>query len=263
MDYVSAKALHEARIIVSKHSSVYCETRGKRTIEVQSEGWTAHYSPQEIKIMPKRYPRPQDNAYSRARRVFPEGVSWHYYSNPSKEYVGLMTARGQEYYLVPKDGLRLRRVGEIYEVLNPVQDYRVVVDRKLSAEARSDAEIATFFEYVSNIWDMLTVDCIPQGFKAHGGNAQPNMSDKASWFNFVVQAKWWNMYNPRSRWGGWYSQKPNRHPNNKDTTLLALRKNLTSVALAFSATPQSPDAMHHNEHWKHIDALREAGKLGE
>ena len=262
MKYVEAKALQEASAIVSKNYGVTATERGARTVEVYHHGWSVHLSPQETRIMPKRGARPQDNSFARGwGKVFPEGISWHYYSSPSKEYVGLMTARGQEYYIVPKDGLRLRRVGEVYEVLNPVQDYRVVVDRKLSAEARSDEEIATFFEYVSNIWDMLTVDCIPQGFKASGDNAQPKMNDKASWFNFTVQAKWWAMYNPRSRWGGWYSQKPNRHPNNKDTTLSALRKNLTSVALAFSATPQSPDAMHHNEHWKHIDALREAGRL--
>jgi hypothetical protein len=262
MNYVEAKSLMEAQDVARKYQGIYSSRVSDRACRVERAGWSCVYSPQELRVMPKRGARPQDNTdrYN-PQKVLPEGVTWHYYSNPSKEYVGLMTAKGQEYYIVPRDGLRLRRVGEVYEVLNPVQDYRVVVDRKLSAEARSDEEIATFFEYVSNIWDMLTVDCIPQGFKASGDNAQPKMNDKASWFNFTVQAKWWAMYNPRSRWGGWYSQKPNRHPNNKDTTLSALRKNLTSVALAFSATPQSPSSMHHNEHWKHIDALREAGRL--
>lgn len=261
MKYVEAKALQEASAIVSKNYGVTATERGARTVEVYHHGWSAHLSPQESRIMPKRGARPQDNSFARGwGKVFPEGISWHYYSNPSKEYVGLMTAKGQEYYIVPKDGLRLRRVGEIYEVLNPVQDYRVVVDRKLSAEARSDEEIATFFEYVSNIWDMLTVDCIPQGFKAHGDNALPNMNEKESWFNFVVQAKWWDIYSTRSPYR-WYSQKPKYRPNDKDTTLTRLRKNLTSLSLAFSATPQSPSSMHHNEHWKHIDALREAGRL--
>lgn len=263
MNYVEAVALQEASAIVSKNYGVTATKRGARTVELYHHGWGIVLSPQEIKIMPKRGARPQDNSFSRGwGKIFPENTSWHYYSSPSKEYVGLMTVRGKEYYIVPKDGLRLRRVGEIYEVLNPVQDYRVVVDRKLSAEARSDEEIATFFEYVSNIWDMLTVDCVPSDFKATRENQRPNMNDKASWFNFVVQAKWWSPTNPRSPYA-WYQSKPKRFPNDKDTTLAKLRKNLTSLSLAFSATPQSPDAMHHNEHWKHIDALREAGKLGE
>lgn len=200
------------------------------------------YSPQEILIqpMPHTYDLYYDSAY------LPTGVTRTLTKSPNKEYISFKDAKGVDrYYLIPEEGIRLKKKGGTYIVTNPVQDYSISVDRALARKAREDAE--ELIEYVTLLWNVL-IDTPPEHERPNHKpdmEAMPSKDQKEEWFQFLLAAKY-----PRYDYGwtlGTLQQK--------------IRDKCTKDALAYAVEPVPTTRMDHTQHWKMLDALRAAGRL--
>lgn len=215
------------------------EPVGKRSYEV---GWGIIYSPQEIKIPGHR--SVNDSGYSHRR--LPVGVTRILTKSPRKEYISFVDAQGTtRYYLIPEDGIRLRKKNGTYTVTNPIQDYSISVDRAAAKKAREDAE--ELIEYVTLLWNVL-IEAPP--YNERPGTTpdiddMPSADRKEEWFNFLLAAKY-----PQNGYG-WAL-----------TTLLQkIRDKCTKDALAYSIEPVPTTRMDHTEHWEMLETLRAAGRL--
>lgn len=198
------------------------------------------YSPQEILI--KSRPDINDGWYP--DNTLPAGIERTVTVSPRKEYISFVDAGGtKRYYLVPKEGIRLKKKGGSYKVVNPIPDYSIYVDRALAKKAREDAE--ELIDYVTTLWNVLIE---PPDHRPHSVpdiDEMPSADNKEAWFDFLVGAKY-----PRDGYSWALS-----------TLTQKIRDKCTRDALAYAVTPVPDTRMDHTAHWGMLDALRAAGRL--
>lgn len=243
LEYQTLVDIYKAREFLQKYSSLSAiEKRNDRTYSV---GYVT-YSPQEILILPREDLKP--DWYP--EEALPKGVSRHWFRSPNKEYISFPDGTGvRHYYLIPKDGLRLRKKNELYIALNPIQDYSIRVDRAAAKKAREDGE--EFIKYITTIWNMVM--CPPDNERPKTSvdfENLPDYEDKDGWFRFLLQAKY-----PRP----WYGVRSYQ----LSTVTQKIRNKFTREGLAYHITPVPTTRMDHTEHWGQIENLRKAGKLDE
>jgi hypothetical protein len=242
LDYKTLADYAKARALIDKiesenlsRNTIWIEQSGDRTCQVGR----VRYSPQEILILPDRS---RDDWYP--SYILPHGISRILTKTPNKEYIYFDDSQGvKRHYLVPEGGLRLRKRGSSYEVINPVQDYSISVDRTAARKAREDVE--EFINYIRTIWNVVM--CPPYNERPYSRNLDslPDYDDKDAWFQYLLGAKY-------PKYGGSLTL---------DTVLQKIRNKKTQEALAYHVVPVPDTKMDHTEHWYMIDALRAAGKL--
>jgi hypothetical protein len=242
LDYPTVKKLYDAQQLIASYGHLPIEKTGDRAYQIRG-GWLTgniSYSQQEFTIKPSFAYRSEDVRHLLTK--YPVNVGRVYYHRPSKEYISFKDGAGVlRYYVMPPDGLRIQRDGSGYKAVNPVRDYRIVVDRTAAKEARKPAE--DLIKYVTLLWEMIPPP--PEDERPwYVPETIPDVDDRISWQDFLKAAKYAHM-------GPWALS----------TTQQKLRAHFTAESLAYKVTPVPDTETDHTEHWDKLSELRRAGKL--
>lgn len=250
LDYALAKKIFEAEEFLRQYKEnyttydqAYFTQLGKRTVEVETRGFRAQYSQQEIRIFPrgKSY-----RAYSleQADLVYPDGVTPKIITTPHhKEYVAVRQPDGSDlYYLIPAGGLRLQRNGGgTFKVVNPINDYRIEIDRKKAKEAREKYE--ELIKFIKTLWDLI--DEPPMGDRPNTvPSTLPNPDDRTAWHNYLLGCKW-------ARW----------KRISLDTLIKQIYGNLSAEENAYKVSLVPNTQTDCTDHYYKLEELRVAGAL--
>lgn len=237
LSYQEIVDVYKAQELVRKYPGYWIEQKNKRTYRLEP----VTYSPQEICIDAR--PTIRNEWYN--LHHLPAGIHRHAFPKPHKEYISFEDDQKiTRFYLVPPEGLRLRKKGNKYTVLNPIQDYSISVDRSAAKRAREDA--ADLIHYIETIWKVVSPP--PYNERPYGQadfNHLPSQDKKDSWFELLLRAKY-----PRNGYGLSLS-----------SVIQKIRNSCTRSALAYKVVPVPNTRMDHTEHWGVLEELKKAGKM--
>lgn len=245
LDYKTVKACYDAQALLVKEGRIEPGKIGDRTYELNLGYYRGagkiSYSQQEITIYPSNLYRDYD--CDNVIRMYPERVGRTFFSNPWKEYIYFYDRDGiLRYYLTHHKGLRIQRDGDGYKAINPVQDYRIEVDRVKAKKAREPVE--ELYNYIASLWDMIEA---PDNYNDRPWSVPailPSMDEREAWHGYLLACKY-----------------ARRGSMSRETAMTKMRQHFTAESLAYKVTAVPDTRTDHTGHWARLYDIRKAGML--